>query len=917
MKRTPQQLILSAALMSVWAQAAWTAEHRVILNFAQSRFEPSLLKIVPGDTVKFVPKVKSKKAEIHATLIPAGAYEWSNTNRKTFSVKLTQEGLYLYQSRKHAAKGMLGIVQVGQPDNLRQLRQIKLTQPAAGNKLKSLLAQIEPPGQPQPILAPVVAAPVKNEELWLPAQASPVEPSPPSATATSIAKAPKPEIAQVIVTTKPAANAPTDVTHTLPTVSVSSQKITEQRSYQATRTRVGRKLQDPHDVPQAVTTVNSALMEDQQVASLREALRNVPGLTFNAAEGGRAGDNMMLRSFYTFGDMYLDGIRDTAQYNRETFNLEQVDVLRGSAAMLFGRGQAGGVINQVSKVPLPSDKYKLTGSLGTENYREVTADLNKTLGEGRALRVNLMKRDEGSWRSNPATGAEPELHREGIAMSFAAGLGGKNEFVLSHILTKTRDNPDYGVSFDNTTRAPNTNFPAENFWGTDRNFDNSDTSITSGVWTHRFSPVSEVRTTLRRGDYQRSYWARTPSATIAPNANGVIINTNATTGAQTYNAGPTRAMNYETTTLQSDYNNRFNLLGMKHELLTGVEYLKEDSHRNTLLNLSGGNNALSDPPPSFQPYVESAALPVDFKGKSYGLYVQDTVEFVPTWKATVGARRDNLDATYSSATSPKLSYKEWSYRAALSWQPKESSHYYVSWSDSYSPTADLYQLTVTPLPPERSEVIELGAKWLLFDGDLALRGALYRAEKEWERNTDLESTAAVLTKKRRTNGLELDVAGRITQNWEVFAGVALMDAKILEVAENVNATTGAITSANPEYQGKRARNTPTYTFNLWTTYKFGDGWKIGGGMEAKGKRLGYNPSGAGAVPTLNGEFHPNTAPAYQRYDLMLAYEKQHWGVRLNVRNLTNKVWYDALYDNGAFTVPGTRRAFIITSELKF
>ncbi len=98
--------------------------------------------------------------------------------------------------------------------------------------------------------------------------------------------------------------------------------------YQATKTRVGKVLQDPHDIPQAITTVTHSLMQDQQVSSLREALRNVSGLTFNAAEGGRGGDNFNLRGFYTFGDIYLDGVRDTAQYYRETFNLEQVDVLR-------------------------------------------------------------------------------------------------------------------------------------------------------------------------------------------------------------------------------------------------------------------------------------------------------------------------------------------------------------------------------------------------------------------------------------------------------------------------------------------------------------------------------------------------------------------------------------------------------------
>lgn len=134
----------------------------------------------------------------------------------------------------------------------------------------------------------------------------------------------------------------------LPTIKVQT-SAEEQDGYRATATRVGKKLQDPHDIPQAVTTITNQFMEDYQASSLRDALRNVAGLSFNAAEGGRSGDNMMLRGFYTFGDMYLDGIRDTAQYNREIFYMEQVDVLRGAGAMMFGRGQAGGVINQVSK----------------------------------------------------------------------------------------------------------------------------------------------------------------------------------------------------------------------------------------------------------------------------------------------------------------------------------------------------------------------------------------------------------------------------------------------------------------------------------------------------------------------------------------------------------------------------------------
>ena len=745
------------------------------------------------------------------------------------------------------------------------------------------------------------------------ARLQPVAVAPVAATSLAFAMLAPHALAQTAPSTNTAQTAPET---TLPTVRVedTADPMAVNNGYQATETRVGKIKQDPQDIPQAITTVTSQLMDEQQVGSLREALRNVSGLTFNAAEGGRSGDNMMLRGFYTFGDLYLDGIRDTAQYNRETFFLEQVDVLRGSASMLFGRGQAGGVINLVSKTPKRADAYKLTGSIGTDDYTEVTADLNKRLGENSAVRVNLMKRDEGSWRKNPVSGAEPEVDRTGAQISLALGMQTDDEFNFSHVYMRNRDIPDYGFSFDNATRKPNTNFSPDTFWGIDRNFDNSDVNITTGTWTHRFSPKTELRTSLRYGDYERSYWARTPSATVAPNANGTIPG-----NGGNWNAGPTRAMDYETLTLQSDFNTSFRAWGMKHELVTGVEYLHEDSHRNSLQNL-GGTTVVSGIPPLFQPYVESTtANPVDFTGDSYAFYIQDTVEFMPFWKATLGVRRDELDAEYSSTTSPKLEYGEWSYRAALSYQPTEEAHYYLAYSDSFSPTADLYQLTVVPQPPETSQVYELGAKWMFFNGDLTFRTALYRAIKNWERSTDLESTAAILTKERRTDGLELEAAGRLTENWELFAGLALMDSEILDTAENVNATTGVITKGNLGYIGQRMRNTPPYTFNLWSTYKLGGGWKVGGGVEVKGKRFGYNPSGAGAIPTLPGgtKFHPNTAPAYDRWDAMVAYEQKMWNVRLNVQNLFDKEYYDAIYDNGPFSVPGQGRRFILSGEIKF
>lgn len=700
---------------------------------------------------------------------------------------------------------------------------------------------------------------------------------------------------------------------TLEEVKVQAAAVKEIGGYQATKTRVGKVLQDPQDVPQAITSVTHDLMHDQQVSSLRDALRNVSGLTFNAAEGGRGGDNFNLRGFYTFGDIYLDNMRDTAQYYRETFNLDQVDVLRGSAAMLFGRGQAGGVINQVTKMAKLEDKNTVTGSLGSYDYHQMTGDFNKKLGDTTAIRVNVMDRHEENYRRNPATGDRPEIDRQGIAVSFGTGIGTDNEFYLNHVYTQTRDVPDFGIGFvakkpvDRTVATGKQN--DKTFYGGDRNFDDSDTRVTTGIFTHKFSEDTQIRTQLRSASYERAYWSKTPQGTAA--------NAVPTDGTLSLGGNQTRVSDYDTTNLQTDFSTKLDLFGMKHQVLAGAEYLKEESSRQGLRNLGTTANPIYR-----RSQVTGTAS--TFDADNYAVYAQDTIEFVKNWDLLVGLRRDEMKADYANATKSHLNYGENSYRTGLSWHQTPDSHYYVSYSDSFSPTADLYQLTAAPLPPERSKTVELGAKWLFLDGDFSFRTALYRTTKDWERNTDLETppSNAVLTKKRRTDGLEFEVAGHVTDNWEVFGGVAFMDAKILEAAENISSTNTKI-FADPRFEGQRARNTPTATLNLWTTYSFLGNWKVGGGVEAKGERFGYVPSQtvaqtSTATGTFNtGNFNPNRLPGYARVDAMLAYEQKEWAVRLNVKNLLNKVYYDAIYDNGGFTTPGNSRTAILTTEYKF
>jgi catecholate siderophore receptor len=703
-----------------------------------------------------------------------------------------------------------------------------------------------------------------------------------------------------------------DQNQTLPEVKVKSQRVqdTPNKGYQASKTRVGKTWQDPQDVPQAVTTLTHDLLHDQQVGSLREALRNVVGLSVNAAEGGRGGDNFNLRGFYTFGDIYLDNMRDTAQYYRETFNLEQVDVLRGSAAMLFGRGQAGGVINQVTKMAELKDKNTLTGSLGNYDYHQVTGDFNKKLTETAAIRVNVMDRHEETYRKNPANGDHPEFDRQGIAVSFGAGIGTENEVFLNHVYIQTRDVPDFGISFRNKRPVDTTvaggKIDDETFYGSSKNFDNSDTRITTGIFTHKFSDDTQLRTQLRHADYERAYWAKTPSATAVPTASAGV------------GGNQTRTMHYQTENLQSDFSTKLDLAGMTHSVLAGAEYLHEKSYRNSLLNLG----TTADPY-----YTSSAETPIStstqyakFNADNYAVYAQDSIEFMPHWTALVGMRRDEMKADYSAARAPHLTYGQNSYRSGLSWQPTPDQHYYITYSNAFSPTADLYQLTTEKQPPERSRTLEVGTKWLFMDGDLAFRTAVFTTTKDWERNTDLAAfgNTPILSKRRRTNGVEFEVTGKVTEHWDVFAGLAFMNARIINVSENINANTGAVTVADPRLAGEPARNTPRTTFNLWTTYDWSNGWKVGGGVEAKAERYGYNPTTTNANTLfVNGNFKPNTAPGYARVDLMAAYEQPKWAVRLNIKNLLDKTYYDAVYDNGGFTTPGNRRQAIITTEYKF
>ena len=689
----------------------------------------------------------------------------------------------------------------------------------------------------------------------------------------------------------------------LPAINVKTQRE-ENTGYQGVKTTVGKTPQLLRDVPQSVTVVTEQLIQDRGADTLKEALRNVAGLTFNAGEGGRIGDNITLRGYSLVGDLYLDGMRDIAQYNREVFNIEQVDVLRGAASMLFGRGSTGGVVNQVSKRPFLSNLNEAAVTVGSYAYKRGAADLNRVVGENAAVRLNVMKTDTNSFRD----GVQSE--RWGVAPSFSWGIGTRDEFNLSYYKLKSDLTPDFGVPY---FKGKPLNVPVNTFYGLpNTDYQREDTDMATASWIHRFNKDTSLRTVLRKADYDRDLWA------VAPR---LVGNPNSITDATAINRQAQRRGGVEhTLTSQTDFITSLNLGGMKHDMLAGLELVREEANR---WNYSATPANPGTTVGNINPYPALPAgygnktriSPTSYTGDTVGFYAQDMISLTREWKVLVGARHDSLDADYQrAATAAETSAgngsdrffsrkdKVWSYRTGLIYQPSDTASYYLSYGTSFNPSAELYALDApgANTAPEKNRNIELGAKWDLLDGNLMFRTALFRSEKTNERNTDLANTGLtenLLSGKRHTDGIEFELAGRITPRWEIFGGLALMRASI-----------DAATLDQRNQVGSRPVNTPPYTANLWTTYKLTDAWKIGGGVEAAGFRNANLPNAAG-TSTLN------VVPRYHRFDGMLEYQAEKYSVKMNVFNLFNKDYYEGVY--AGHTVPGTTRTVQLTLSTKF
>ncbi|WP_374498424.1 TonB-dependent receptor [Vogesella indigofera] len=659
-------------------------------------------------------------------------------------------------------------------------------------------------------------------------------------------------------------------------------------SYNAATTTLGKQKQALKDVPQAVSVVTRQLIADQGDINMKDVLKNVSGITFVAGEGGRSGDSIILRGFSAFGDTYRDGQRDVAQYNRDPFNDERIEVLKGASSMLFGRGSTGGVINQVSKTPFAGEQVELSTTIGTNDFYRGTADINQALSDTAAIRLNVMATNDGS------PDGISESKRHGIAPSIAFGLGEPTTIVLSHMQLKENNTPMLGVPFDPNTLQP-IDVPVDRYYGLQgMNSEDITADISTVRATHKLDSKNEIAAQLRVGRYDRQVIVSQPQLRNSP------AGTPVTDATQLGYSGKLRGSLNETQSLSVDYNGKFDTGSLSHELLAGVEFTRETQNAYSIRASSAVPNVVGSvgDPEGFYTGGYTRHRSNDFVTRNLAAYVTDTVALNQQWKVMAGLRMDQLEGTYKTYNtttgvqtgSSKRDDRGLSYRTGLIWQPTKESSYYLGYSSLMNPSGEAYQfdlsagLTTDKQQPERNKHYEIGAKWDLADGDATLRAAVFRTEKLNERNTDaLSPDVAILYAKRHTDGVEVEIAGRLSEKWEVFAGATLMDPKI-DQGWASNAPTDANKGAVPKY-------TPKKTANIWTTYKVTDKVTAGVGLYYTGKRY--------VADSSSDQSRTRFAPGYTRADAMLSYEERKYNVRLNVNNLTNKKYYDALYGGHA------------------
>ncbi len=711
--------------------------------------------------------------------------------------------------------------------------------------------------------------------------------------------------AQAQTTAAASAVTETNAATKLPDVIVTGEQ--EQQSYKPESLSSPKYTQPLKDIPQTVTVIPQGVMEQQGATTLRDVLRNVPGISMQAGEGGvPTGDNLSIRGFNARTDLFIDGVRDFAGYSRDPFNFEQVEVVKGPASTYAGRGSTGGSVNMVSKTPRLEPFYAGSLGLGSDDYQRLTLDVNQPVKtdaiEGVGLRFNAMHHNADTPGRDVATN-----ERWGVAPSVAFGLGTPTRITLSYLHLSQDNIPDYGIPWVPTNNIPLKNYRNEappvdfsNFYGLRaRDYEKIDTDIVTGEIKHDFNESISLRDIARFGRTDRDSIVTSPRFRAANSTD--IVRTD----------WKSRDQVNDLTANQLDVTSKFDTAKVGHSLVTGVDFAYE-----TETEFGRSKTGPNSPPTSVfnpnpdDPYLENIkrnGARTDVSSTSVGLYAFDTLKFGEKFDLNGGLRWDQFSTDFHSVsngislagTPLSRTDRMLSWRAGAVYKPTSKGSIYFAYGTSFNPSAEGLSLSTNAnsaanfsVAPEESVSYELGTKWEVIDRRLFLNAAIFRTDKINARTEDPSNPldVVVLDGEERVDGFELGAAGSITDDWKVFGGYTFMTSEIMK-------------SKNPKLVGREISNTPEHTFSLWTTYKLPWDIELGAGAQYVDDRLNTS------VPA-------RVAPNYVLFDGMATYYvNKSISIQLNVYNITDERYIDRV--GGGHFVPGAGRSAVLAANFKF
>lgn len=675
----------------------------------------------------------------------------------------------------------------------------------------------------------------------------------------------------------------------IPATSVNSNY--EEQSYKASESKSALRIDAPlRDIPQTVNVVPQSVIKDQGAQSMEDVLKNVPGIGLSNGDGQR--DQVTIRGFSAIGDMYVDGLRDDALYYRDLSNVERVEVVKGPAAVLYGRGSSGGLINSVSKKPTFSPVQEVGVSVDSEGKRRTQFDAgwaDQQQGD-KAFRITGALEDSDTFRD------DGYIDRKAIAPTAYFKLSDDLDLTVGATYLYDKRLIDFGIPALGDRPVDVDRDKRFGAGDPDDDYARSEVfSFTAGV-DYRLNDDFTLSNTSRYYHYdldRNNTLADTSPTRFVTGANGeLLIKLNRGNVQRTEDGWFN----------QTELKHQTQVAGMNHNLLYGVELgrqVKDQSvfSQSNVAQVPVFEDGLKDVP--FQANRQTA------KGTTTqdtaGFYVQDLIELAPQWKALVGVRYDVFDQEYADDLSgADLSRTDttWSPRVGLVFQPDQVQSYYVSVSRSYQPSSEVFALSTgnQGLEPEETTNYEVGAKWDLLDSRLAVTAALFRLERTNMKTADPANPAnLVLSAEQRTDGFEATVSGQLTDKWQVYGGFAFLDAEITKSNSRTNGV------AN---EGQTPTLTPRTSANLWLVRSLTETWRVGMGANYVDERY----------TSLDNVV---VMPSYTTVDAALLYNQPKWDMALRLRNVFDRDYYASAHGSVDLVTPGAPRTLELSTNYRF